>query len=202
MRRSSWASDRPSAVFLQKLFDPSDFVQFYLHSLPAGVVHHTKATAQARQAAVGIVAAKREPIFGPAGEHAIRLIDATGDEVVDHHTQIGVFAAQHERFFTLQAQHGVRARQKPLPARLFIAGGAVDLSGEIEPGHALGFQRDFQLFRRSVVVFDRVAVADDLCTGQAGDHADHRVLHFARQARGKAIDVDLVRSPAFRSRNN
>ena len=93
------------------------------------------------KASVGVVAAERETVLGPTGEHAVGLVDTAGHEVVDHHAQIGFFAAEHEWFLALQAEHRVRAGEQALPAGLFVAGGAVDLPGEVEPRYVLSFQR-------------------------------------------------------------
>ena len=50
--------------------------------------------AERRQPLVGIVGAKRKAVLGAAGEHAIGLGHAAGDEVVDHHAEIAVGAGR------------------------------------------------------------------------------------------------------------
>ena len=46
------------------------------------------------QPLVGVVGAQRQAIFGARGEHAIGLADALGDEIVDHHAEIGFGAVE------------------------------------------------------------------------------------------------------------
>ena len=69
------------------------------------------------------------------------------------------------------AERGVRAGQEALAGGLFVAGRAVDLPGEVEPGDGLRLQRRLELLGRDEVVFDRVAVAEDRGTLQARDRA-------------------------------
>ena len=52
--------------------------------------------AERRQALVGIVGAKRQPVLGARGEHAVGLGDAARDQVVDHHAEIAVGAGDDE----------------------------------------------------------------------------------------------------------
>ena len=49
------------------------------------------------QALVGVVRAQGEAIFRARGEHPIRLGDAAGDEVVDHHPEIAFGAIEQDR---------------------------------------------------------------------------------------------------------
>ena len=127
--------------------------------------------AQRRQAPIGIVMPQQQAVLGAAGEHAIRLVDAAGDEVVDHHAQVGFVAAKDQGIASLQRQCRVGAGQQSLGGRLFVARGAVELSGQVEPGDLLGFQGGLQLIGRDEIVFDGIAVADDLRPPQARDRA-------------------------------
>ena len=151
-----------------------------------------------RQAAVGVVGPQQQAILRPAGEHPVRLVGAAGDQIVDHHADVGLIAAQHQRLFVSDRQRRVRPGDESLGGGLFVAGGAVDLAGAKKARHPLGFQRRRQLQRRQIVVFDGVSVAEDFGLLQAGDQPQHGVLQFARQARRKAVDVDFVGVPPFR----
>ena len=107
-------------------------------------------------------------------------------------------AVEHQRLAPEQRQRRVGAGDQPLGGRFFVAGGAVDLPGEVQAADRFRFQRRLQLVGRGVVVLHRVAVAHDLGPLQAGDQAEDRVLHVARQAGRDAVDVDFVRVAAFR----
>ena len=54
------------------------------------------------QAAVGVVMAHQKPVFAAAGQHAVRLMGALGDEVVHQNAHIGLMAAQHKRLFAAE----------------------------------------------------------------------------------------------------
>ncbi len=69
-------------------------------------------------------------------------------------------------------QGGIRASDQPLRGGFFVAGGAVDLAGEIEAADPLRFQGVNELRRRAVVVFDRVARPKDLCVLQAPNRCE------------------------------
>ena len=84
-----------------------------------------------------------------------------------------------------------------LARSLFIAAGAVDLTGEIQPRNLLGLQRALQLGGIDGVVLDGVARAQHLGVLQAGDRLDDRQLHLDRQRGAHAVDVDLVRVQAL-----
>ncbi len=61
---------------------------------PANATHRY---ALASKALVGIVGTKRQPILRTGGEHPIRFSDATGDEIVDHDTEVAVCPVEHYR---------------------------------------------------------------------------------------------------------
>ena len=63
--------------------------------------------ALAGQPLIGVVGPQRQPIFGPRGEHPIRLGDAAGHQIVDHHAEIAFGAVEHDR----------PARRRPAPRR-------------------------------------------------------------------------------------
>ena len=71
-----------------------------------------------------------QPILGAAGEHAIRLVDAPGDQVVDQDADVGLRAVEDQRRLALDRQGGVDAGDQSLGGGLLVAGRAVDLAGE------------------------------------------------------------------------
>ena len=75
---------------------------FRLQPLPAGVVDQSRLAAERRQPAVGVVVPQQQAILGPAGEHAIRLVDAARHQVVDQHADVRLAAVEHQRLVALQ----------------------------------------------------------------------------------------------------
>ena len=63
--------------------------------------------ALAGQPLIGVIGPQRQPVFGPRGEHAVRLGDAARDQVVDHHAEIALGAVEHD----------VACRCRPAPRR-------------------------------------------------------------------------------------
>ena len=94
-------------------------------------------------------------------------------------------------------QRGVDAGHQALAGGLFVAAGAVDLSGEDRGRRSSCLERAVELGRVDGVVLDGVAGAQHLGVFEAGDGRDHRQLHFHRQRRAHAVDVDLVRVQAL-----
>src|SRR6185312_17040189 len=119
---------------------------------PARVVDEAEAAAERRQALVGVVLAKEQAMLGARGHHAVRLVGALRRQVVDEHAGVRLIARQYELVAPELRQRRVGAGEEPLRRRLFVAGGAVDLPGEIEPAHALGLERRTQLARIAEVV--------------------------------------------------
>jgi hypothetical protein len=80
------------------------------------------------EARIGIVFAQLQAELGPAGEHAVRLSHALGHQVVHQHAQISLIACRCPGGFAPALQRGVDAGKQTLGCRLFIPGGAVDLT--------------------------------------------------------------------------
>jgi hypothetical protein len=130
------------------------------------------------QPLVRVVGAQREAIFGARGEHTVRLGDAARDQIVDHDAEVALGAVEHDFGRVPCPRGGVETRHKPLRRSLFVARGAVDLTGQEQAAHALGFQRGDQLARVHVVVFDRVAGPDHAGLFQPRNGRDQRALHL------------------------
>jgi hypothetical protein len=114
------------------------------------------------QTEVAVVLAEEEAVFGAGGEEAVGLGGAFRDEVVDHDGEVGLAALEEERGAAGGLQGGIGPGDEALAGGFFIAGGAIDLPGEVEAGDALRLQGGVELGGRAVVVFDGVAGADDL----------------------------------------
>src|SRR6202022_4007644 len=83
-----------------------------------------------RQPLIRIVGAERQAILGARGEHAIGLARAARHEVIDHHAEIGLGPVENDRIAAGRETGGIETGDKSLCRSLFVAGGAVDLSGE------------------------------------------------------------------------
>ena len=113
--------------------------------------------ASGSQAFIGVVGAERQPIFGARGEHAVGFADPARHQIVDHHANIGFGAIEGHWLPPGGASCSVQPGDEPLRRRLFIAGGAVDLAGEIQTGELLGFETRIKRPRIDIVIFDSVA---------------------------------------------
>ena len=128
-------------------------------------------------------------MLGAAGEHAVRLAaDALVDQVVDEHADVGLIAAEHEGGVAGGGDPGDEA----LYGRLFVAAGAVDLAGEVQPGQLAVLQVGPEHGGVDGVVLHRVAVLEHGHVLQAVDGPDHGVLDLDGHAGGQAVDVDAV----------
>ena len=137
------------------------------------------------QALIGVVGAQGQAILGARGEHAIGLADAAGDEVVDHHAEIARGAVEDVALGAASATGGVEAGDEALGARLFVAGGAVDLTGKEQARKLLQFERRRQFARVDVVVFDRVAGPGHRHVFEARDRLQRDRAERLRAARSR-----------------
>ncbi len=102
-----------------------------LESPPPAVVDESDVASDRCQAGVGIVGPQQQAVFRAGGEHPVRLGGSAGDEVVDHDGDVALIASHDDRLGTEDAPGGVDPGDPPLPGRLLVAAGAVDLAGEI-----------------------------------------------------------------------
>ena len=164
---------------------------------PAGVINQAQLASGRGQAHIGVVLAQLQAVLGAAGEHAVGLAGAVGDQIIHQHAQVGLVTA---RVPALQPTHpagGIDAGQQALCTGLFVTGGAVDLAGEEQAADQLGFQCVLQAARVEEVVFDGVAGAGDVGVFHAGDAAHQGQLGIERQRGGNAVGVDLHHIQAF-----
>ena len=112
----SGQGDLPIAGWLEQVLGLGDLGHLLLQALPTRRVDQAQALAQGRQPAIGVVVPQQQAVLGPAGEHAVRLVDAAGHQVVDHHADVGLVAAEHQRLAALRAS-ARRWRRPSAPAR-------------------------------------------------------------------------------------
>nr|GFC33568.1 hypothetical protein [Tanacetum cinerariifolium] len=67
-----------------------------------------------REAQVGIVLAQQDAVLGAAREHAVRLLGAFVDEVIDEHADVRLVALEREGGLVVGALVGVDARHEAL----------------------------------------------------------------------------------------
>ena len=63
---------------------------------PSAVVNQAGLAPQLGQPEIGVVVPEHQPILCPAGEHTIRFVDPTGDQVVDQDAEIGARTVDHQ----------------------------------------------------------------------------------------------------------
>ena len=156
----------------------------------------------ARQPLIGIVGAQRQPIFGARREHAIRLADAAGHQIVDHDAEIAFGAIEDDRRAPPRSRRGIETGDQALRRSLLIAGGAVDLARQEQPRQALGLQRRRQLARIDMVVFDGIARPHDAGALQPGNGGHQRRLDVLRQRGRDAVRIDRRVVEPFRLEKN
>ena len=109
------------------------------------------------QAKLGTPVVKQEPMLGPARKHAIRLVGAFCDQVVDQNANVAFVAANDQWLEATNCVHRVDSGDQALAGGFFITGGAIDLAREKEVFDFLGFERRKQLGRRREVVFHGIS---------------------------------------------
>jgi hypothetical protein len=186
---------------LQALTLPNDGFLLVVEARPARLVHQSETMAGLGQALIGIVLPQAQAVFGPAGEHAIRLQHAPGGEVIHHHAEIGLIPARPPGLLFPGVTAGVEAGEQALGRRLLIARGAVDLPGEKQAAYGLAFQAGLESTRIVVIVFDGIARAQDAGVLQPRYRAHQAQLHIEGQAGGDAVGVELVGGQPSGSRN-
>ena len=132
------------------------------------------------QARVGIVLTQQYAVFCARGEHAVRFVDPLGYKVVDKHTDIGRVSREHHRLQSSYSASGIDSCNEPLTGGFLIAGSAVYLTGEIETGNELAFERMAQLRRVEKVILDSITGAEDVGVGKCRNSCERLDLNVYR----------------------
>ena len=159
-----------------------DRLALVIELLPALVIDQAELATGFGQTQIGVVLAQDQAILGAAGKHAIGLGRAHGDQVIHQYTQVGLVPARIPLILFLRTQSRVDPGQQALGPSFFIAGGAVDLAGEIQALDKLGFQGMPQVLRIQVIVFDGVTRTGDMSILKAGNGTHRCQLNIERQA--------------------
>src|ERR1700758_1886769 len=88
------------------------------------------------ESAVRVVNAQVQAELRTRGEHAIGLVGALGDEVVDENARVALGAIHGEGRLTLEPERGIDAGHDALAGGLLISAGSVDLASEVKAFHA------------------------------------------------------------------
>src|SRR5262249_44936777 len=99
---------------------------------------------------------QRQPVFGSASKHSVRLFCAFGDQVIDKNSYVGFASLQHQGRTPLNFQSSISAGNQTLSRRLFVPGRSVDLAGEIQSSDQLRFEGRQKLCWRKIVVLHSV----------------------------------------------
>ena len=156
-----------------------------------GAADATERESALGQPLVRVVGAQPQTVLGPAGEHAVGLGDAASDQVVNHHPDVGLGPVEPEVGPAAAGQQGgVESGEQALGRRFFVAGGAVDLTGQEQPGDPARLQAAVEGARVDVVVLDRIARLQHDRPLEPRDLPQHRRLDRAGQGGRDAVGVD------------
>ena len=153
---------RGSPQRVQALQLKLDGIALRTHGVVALRGHHPQLEAGLAQAQIGVVLAQVQAVFGARGEHAVRLERTVGSEVIDQHTNVRLVPSRVPRSLSKNRTRGVQAGDQTLCGCFLVAGGAVDLAGEIQAAERFGFQPRVQSARVKEVVLDGVARPRDM----------------------------------------
>ena len=149
-------------------------------------------SAQGREPQVGVVGAQTKPVFGPRGKHAIWLRRAPGDQIINHDAYVGLTSVEQKRGRAARVKRRVHPRHHPLGGGLFVAGGAVDLSGQKETWQASGFEGWAQLPGVHEIVFDGISRLYHAHLLEAGNGVQQKLLRFLGKGGGNTVGIDRV----------
>ena len=170
-------------------------------SLPPLVIHETDLTPARREPEIGVVDPKQQPMLGPRREHPIGLETSLGDQIVDENADVRLVAPELESArprASASAECGVDPCDQTLRRGFLVPRRAVDLSGQEQPGDALGLETTGELGRLNEVVFDGVGGTKQHGVLETRERVHEVRLHLPRQAHREAVDVDLRRVESLR----
>gem|GEM_PF-4376961 len=147
---------------MQPLALALDRITLFVEPTPAHLIHQPERMARLGQAQIGVVFAQNQAVLCPAGEHAIGLMSALGDQVVNHDTEVSLIPTWPPGFEVARRARGVEPGKQPLCPCFLVSGGAVDLTGKIQALQAVDMQVGTEPARVEEVVLDGVAGTRDV----------------------------------------
>ena len=173
----------------QPLDLPADGLVLGFHLCQPLIRNQSDPMPDGAQALVGVVLTQQQTVLAAAGHHAVGLIGALGDQIVDEGADIGLSPRKDQRLLAFQRQGGVDPRSKALDRRLLIARGPAELSRAVKGGNFFALQSGTQFQRIDAVVLDGVGGAHHLRPLQTGDGVEHSQLDLLRHSGGEALDI-------------
>src|SRR5262249_8533730 len=167
------------------------------NGLPLRSIDEAEVPSFWRETNVGIVLTEKQTVLRATGKHSVRLLDPPGHQIVDQNADIGFRSGEDKGSFSQDLETGIDSCHQALGRGLFVTGSAVDLARKLEAVDFVGLKGRTQLHRRSVVVLDGVARANDLRLLQSGDRTDESVLDFERQTGRNAVNIILGSLASF-----
>src|SRR5205823_4219021 len=118
-----------------------------------------------------VVLAQQQAVLRAAGEHAVGLARAARHQVIDEHSDVGLAALRYPGLALPHGERGIDAGDEALRGGFLVAGGAVDLAGEVQSGKRASLERALELARIEEVVLDGIAGAGEVRILEAADGA-------------------------------
>ena len=147
---------------------------------------------------IGIVLPEKNTILGTGSEHAVRLIYALINKVINENTNIGLVTTKDKRFLFHEEQMGIHTSNDTLCGGFFIAGGTIHLPCQEEVVHHFGAERMMQVLRIKVVVLDGIGRLEEDRVLQTFDGMDGIHLDLQRERGRETLQIVLGRVYTFR----
>ena len=85
------------------------------------------------QSGISIVLAQQNAIFGTGSKHAVGLVYALVDQVINQYTNVSLVAPKDKRILPFQLSMGINAGHQTLCSRLLISRGSIHLTSQEKP---------------------------------------------------------------------
>src|SRR5215471_12628736 len=105
----------------QRLREPCLLALLRLEHVPAVILNQAHITTDRRKPLIGVVDTKVQAKLSPRSEHAIGLVGAFGDKVIDQDSSVPLRPRDNHRRPLRKPACGIHASYNPLAARLLIA---------------------------------------------------------------------------------
>ena len=115
-----------------------------------------------------------------------------GHQVIDENADIGPRPVEHDRRRASRQPRRIEPGEQALSRRLLIAGGAVDLASQEEPGNRAGLERVLQGARIDEIILDGVTGTQHSRSFQSRNGLEQAALHILRQGGRDPVRIDRV----------